>query len=298
MIINQANLSDFFRGIKRVFDRSLATDVPARWNQVATMVRSSSKYEDYGWLGEAEDLREWLGPKHVTRLKAFKYTLANLNYERTVAVDRHDLADDNVGVYASRAEGLAAAARVWADKLVFDNLVAGITNNCYDGQPFFDTQHPVGKSTTTLVSNTNTGGGGSGYWYLLDTTRPLKPLILQMRQEPTFVNMTRMDNERNFMMRELMFGVEARANAGYGLWQTAYSSNQALSSATFRAARLAMNNFENDEGRELGINPNLLVVGRANQDTARDLFGQERLATGETNMDRNAVQVLVVPWLP
>ena len=137
---------------------------------------------------------------------------------------------------------------------MFDNLVAGITNNCYDGQPFFDTQHPVGKSTTTLVSNTNTAGGGSGYWYLLDTTRPLKPMILQMRQEPRFVNMTRMDNERNFMMRELMFGVEARANAGYGLWQTAYSSNQALTSATFRAARLAMNNFENDEGRELGIN--------------------------------------------
>ena len=43
---------------------------------------------------------------------------------------------------------------------------------CYDGQNFFDTDHPVGEQgSQETVSNVQTGAGPA--WYLLDTTRPV-----------------------------------------------------------------------------------------------------------------------------
>lgn len=303
MILNQENISDFFRTVKNVFRDSLATNMSTKWSQVATRVPSTTRYEDYGWIGEIEDLREWLGPKVITRLKNFKYTLENRNFERTYAVHKYDLADDVVGVYMNHAAGLARAAAQWQDQLVFEALANGITENCYDGQPFFDTQHPVGKNTTSLVSNLESGGGGNGYWYLMDTRRSLMPLILQMRQEPTFTSIMDMQNTDVFMTGEYTFGTEARGNAGYGLWQTAFADNRPLTAANFREDRLAMRGVQNDEGREMGIDPNVIVVGRSNEDTARDLFGLSDTTdrgtnTTSVNPERRAVDIVVVPWLP
>lgn len=61
-------------------------------------------------------------------------------------------------------------------------------------------------------------------WFLLDTSKPLKPFIYQPRKKPVFVSQTKMDSESVFMEGELRFGAEARGNAGYGHWQLAYGS--------------------------------------------------------------------------
>ncbi len=61
-------------------------------------------------------------------------------------------------------------------------------------------------------------------WYLLDTTKPVKPFIYQERKAPVFVEQTGEDNDDVFSRKKFKFGAEARAAGGYGFWQTAHGS--------------------------------------------------------------------------
>lgn len=64
-------------------------------------------------------------------------------------------------------------------------------------------------------------------WYLLDTSKPVKPFIYQERKTPTFVQQTDMSADDVFMRRKFKYGAEARAAGGYGFWQLAYGSTGA-----------------------------------------------------------------------
>lgn len=61
-------------------------------------------------------------------------------------------------------------------------------------------------------------------WFLLDTRKPVKPLIYQERKAPVFVQQAGMDNDDVFNRRAFKYGAEARAAGGYGFWQLAYGS--------------------------------------------------------------------------
>lgn len=61
-------------------------------------------------------------------------------------------------------------------------------------------------------------------WYLLDVSRPLKPIILQKNKEIKFVAMDKEDDENVFMRDKFRYGVDSRCNVGYGLWQLAHKS--------------------------------------------------------------------------
>ena len=61
-------------------------------------------------------------------------------------------------------------------------------------------------------------------WFLLDTTRPVKPFIYQETKKAHFVSQVNPDADDVFMRGEYKFGAEAEAAAGYGFWQTAYGS--------------------------------------------------------------------------
>lgn len=61
-------------------------------------------------------------------------------------------------------------------------------------------------------------------WFLLDTSKPVKPFIYQERKAPVFVQQTSTDSEDVFKRGNFLFGVEARAAGGYGFWQTAVGS--------------------------------------------------------------------------
>ncbi|MFZ5826509.1 MAG: Mu-like prophage major head subunit gpT family protein [Bacillota bacterium] len=61
-------------------------------------------------------------------------------------------------------------------------------------------------------------------WYLMDTTKPVKPLVFQRRKKPEFVALDNPDDQNVFMKKQFLYGVDSRDNAGYGLWQLAYGS--------------------------------------------------------------------------
>lgn len=59
-------------------------------------------------------------------------------------------------------------------------------------------------------------------WYLLALDQPVRPIVFQMRKQPTFNAMDNPNNnEAAFMRKRFMYGVDGRWNAGYGFWQMA-----------------------------------------------------------------------------
>lgn len=60
-------------------------------------------------------------------------------------------------------------------------------------------------------------------WFVLSTKGVVKPVILQSRTPIEFAALEA-DSESGFMRDEYIYGVRARYNAGYGLWQMAYAS--------------------------------------------------------------------------
>jgi len=291
MIINQANLNGIYRSFSTVFNQALDA-APSYWEKVAMRVPSEGRSVDYKWLGDFPMLREWVGDRLIKDLSAFHYEIVNKDYEATIEVDRNDIEDDQIGVYTPMIQGLAWAARQHPDMLIFGLLAAGFSTLCYDNNYFFDSDHPVGGSAVS-----NTGGGAGTAWYLLDLSRPVKPLILQVRKRPELVSLDRPEDENVFMRKKYLYGVDDRKNAGYGLWQLAYGSKQTLDATGYANARAAMMSFKNDEGVALGIVPTHLVVPPTLESSGRMLLKVPNDAAGAGNPWFGTAELIVVPWL-
>jgi phage major head subunit gpT-like protein len=296
MIINSGSLAILFRAFNAAFQRGFDGVTPL-WNQVATMVPSTTGTEDYGWLGNIPGMREWIGDRLIHNLAQHDYSIKNKPFELTVGVPRPKVEDDQYGVYAPMMEMLGSSASEHPDQLIFALLAAGFTTTCYDGQFFFDIDHPVIDAAGVTQSVVNVQAGGLAPWFLLDTRRPLKPLILQMRKQPKFVRKDREEDDNVFNKNELIYGVDDRKNVGFGFWQMAFGSQLALTVPNFEAAYNAMSAFTGDGGRPLGVKPNLLVVGSSNSSAARTIVQAQLVGGGNSNINFNRVGLLEVPWL-
>jgi len=294
MIINQANLTGIYKSFNTIFNQAFDA-APSQWPLVAMEAPSTGRSVDYKWLGDIPMMREWVGDRVIKDLGAFKYEIVNKDYESTVEVDRNDIDDDQIGVYTPMIQGLAQAAKVHPDTLVFALLKAGFATPCFDNQYFFDTDHPVNGASVS-----NFGGGSGTPWYLLDLSRPIKPIILQIRKRPQFVAMDRPEDENAFMRKKFRYGVDDRKNVGYGLWQLAYASEDTLNAANYAAARAAMMSFKRDDGdgnTPLGIMPTHLVVPPTLESAGRAVVEAQFDTTGASNVWYNTVKLVVVPWL-
>lgn len=291
MVINQASIQAVYRGFSAIFSEAFEAVEPL-YRKVAMVVPSSVREESYAWLGAFPRMREWIGERQVKNLQMHSYSITNKDWEATIEVDRNDIEDDAVGIYRPIVAELGRAAAVHPDEVVFDLLRRGFTSTCYDGQYFFDTDHPVGGSTAS-----NFGGGSGTAWYLLDVSRAVKPLIFQSRREVEFVTKDKADDENVFMRKKYLYGVDRRDNAGFGLWQLAYASKDTLDASNYASAREAMMGFKDEEGRPLYILPNLLVVPPSLESEAREILMNEQDAGGATNRWRNSAELIVAPWL-
>jgi phage major head subunit gpT-like protein len=184
------------------------------------------------------------------------------------------------------------------DQVIFALLSQGFSTLCYDGQPLFDEEHPIKDHATGAITVASNSGGGSGTaWFLLDTSRAIKPLVWQERVPFTFQSLVQDNDEHVFTRDQYLYGIRGRANAGFALWQLAYGSQQTLDGAAYAAARVAMMSLRGDEGRPLGIVPNLLVVPPALEEAAREILVAERNASGATNVWKGSAGLIIVPWL-
>lgn len=287
MLVTRATLDSLRVGFSKIYQTAYG-NTPTFYEQMATVVPSTTKENDYGWMASIPALREWLGPRVVRNLSEHSYTLKNKPFELTVGVDRDDIEDDNLGVYDMRFAGMAEAAAKWPDRLLKTVLQAGTSALGFDGVAFFAATHPLNPAgnqsnnfTSSALSDTNFAAnraammaytsesgeslgvmpntlfvppqledtarqivvaeyGASGAtnvqkgqanvvvvpelanqsttWYLADTSHAIKGLIFQRRKAPVFVNKDAPTDDNVFFLRQFLYGVDARGNAGYGPW--------------------------------------------------------------------------------
>lgn len=289
MIINQANLQTMLVGFSVAFNKAFQAVEP-QYQKIATVVPSSTKSQEYKWLGSMPALRKWVGERQIQNLEAYSYAIKNEKFEGTVGVAQDDIEDDTIGVYPILMEQLGQSAAIFPDELCFGLLKDGFKNLCYDGKSFFG-EHKVGKTTISnkgnkeltaesfsearekmmalkdengktlkimpnlLVippqletvakkilladfiegsSNVNKNAAeilvahelsdNPKQWFLLDTKKPIKPIIYQERKKPTFVSLNKPTDSNMFMNGQALYGVDTRCNAGYGFWQMAFGS--------------------------------------------------------------------------
>jgi len=297
MIINGTTLRSAGVGFNAAFQRGLTSTTSLK-DRVATTVRSTTKTNEYGWLGKAPRFREWIGDRVINAMAKHGYSLTNRSFENTIGVDRDDFEDDNLGIYGPLFEELGSAAQTFPDELVFALLKLGFLTNCYDGQYFFDTDHPVLNEFGKEVSVSNTQGGADLPWFLMDASRPLKPLIYQERKP--FTNLVRKDKEDDdnvFFSKEFLYGIDGRCQVGFGFWQQVVGSKQTLNADSYEAARVTIGSMKGDHGRPLNLNPRLLVVPPALEGAANAIVRSALVNGGETNKWAGTAEVLVVPLL-
>lgn len=127
---------------------------------IAMEVPSTTDTESYNWLGTVPKMRQWVAERQLSGLTSHNYSIQNINYESGLEIDRNTIEDDKIGIIRPRIVQLAQEAARYPDELVSNKLVSGLTDLCYDGQFFFDTDHvDVGAEFITAQSNKLTGTG-------------------------------------------------------------------------------------------------------------------------------------------
>ena len=297
MIVNSENLNKLRSGFSGAFKRGLGQS-SSMYAKVTTKVPSTTKEQTYGWLGKLPNVREWIGARVVQNLSESDYKIKEKPWELTIGVDRDDIETDNLGIYAPLFEEMGQSTGGFVDQLVFSLLKGGFATNCYDGQFFFDTDHPVLDENGEAQSVANTDGGAGTPWFLLDVSRALKPLILQERRGfSDIIARDKPTDDNVFDLNEYRYGVDARLNVGFGFWQFAWGSKQTLDAAHYETARAGIGGMKGDYGRPLGLNPNLLVVPPSLEGAGRKILQSQLVNGGESNPWAGTAELLVVPWL-
>lgn len=296
MVINGQNLAILHTALSTAFTAGLQAVQPV-WGEIAMAVPSSGAQNVYPWLADNATIREWIGDRRLQNLAQMDYTLKNKTFEGTLTILRDEVEDDQYGIKKVNAEMLGRKARLLPDSLLFKLMVAAQSTVCYDGQYFFDTDHPVGKEGSyTSASNYITGSGPA--WYLLDTSQPIRPFIVQQRREFHFVSKDKPDDDNTFMRNQYLYGTDGRLNVGLGMWQLAVCSKADLTAENFYAAKQLLEGRKNDAGEPLDLRATTIVVPKGLSGVADEVFKPERNAAGATNLLRNVVKIIDTAWLP
>lgn len=297
MQITAPALKALSQGFQAAFLKGIES-VDSKWPLVAMEVKSNARLENYGWMKDLPGMREWVGDRVIHNLEATNYQLINKHFEHTVGVDRDDIEDDQLGIYANRFAMQGEVAAQHPDTLVWQSLLAAFLTTGLDGQYFFDTDHVGYDASGVETTYSNMAAGVAAPWFLMDLSRSfMKPLVMQRRQEVRFVQKTRDDDDTVFAARTFLYGADARYNVGFGFHQLAYAGKVALDATSYAAARVAMGTQRKPDGTSQNVMPTHLLVGPTNEAAARSVVGVANLASGATNPWFNTAQIVIVPAL-
>jgi phage major head subunit gpT-like protein len=154
MDITPSNLKLLYQQFERQFQAMfVATEV--MWPLYASEFPSKTKQSVYGWLAQFGGMRKWEGSRQAVDAVGRSYTLTNIPFERTVELDRDDIFFDQYGFFGAVVENLATAAKTLQDQETADAITHGVSRTCWDGQFFFDTDHPVNPDDASLGTYSN-----------------------------------------------------------------------------------------------------------------------------------------------
>lgn len=296
MDINASTLRSIYTGLSLAYNQRFES-TPTYYNTVAMTVPSTTAFNEYPRMDDLPGFREWIGDRVVHDLGGQNYIIRNKTYEKTIGINRDKIEDDQIGIYTPVAAQHGQGAAEFPDQLVFPLLKKGETTPCYDGQYFFDTDHPGYAESGAATSVANFTAGAGPAWYLIDDTQVMKPIVWQPRRA---FKLTALQNENDpnvWMQNKFVWGVDGRCNAGLGLWQLAYKSKATLDETNFMAAYTAMTTIRRRDGSVLNIRPSKLLVPPTLLLVAKKLLENTLVNGGDSNPLSKMVEVIPIPYL-
>jgi phage major head subunit gpT-like protein len=173
----------------------------------------------------------------------------------------------------------------------------GFASLCYDGQNFFDANHPVTDVNGVVQNVANTDGGGGTPWFLIANDQVLNPIILQTFKDYEFTSKDNPNDDNVFMQKKFLYGADAIYNAGYGLWQGVWGSKQTLDVAHYETAMAALMGMKGEYGRPLGFSKFTLCVPPSLRAAALQIVNAMYNAAGASNVEYQTADLKIVPWL-
>lgn len=295
MRIDEQGMRNLLSGWKTDFNRGWENAKTVH-DKIAMKVKSNGPDEAYLWLSQLPNIREWVGSRVIHQLSKDGFKIANRKFESTVRVKRTEIEDDRASVYGPLFNELGRKGAEFPDELLAELIASGFTAPCFDGQNFFDDEHPVGNpDAPTTASNMQAGAGSA--WYLLDLSRDIRPFIYQDRIPFALDRVDDASDEHVFLQDEYLYGLRGRMNMGFGLWQLAYASKAALTVENYEAARATMSSLRGENDRKLGITPTHLVVPTELEGNGRRVLKNMLITGGESNPWIDSAELLVSQWL-
>ncbi|WP_438436653.1 Mu-like prophage major head subunit gpT family protein [Kluyvera georgiana] len=281
--------------LSAAFTKGLSGVTP-QYLRIATVVPSSAASNTYGWLSDLPGIKEWVDERQLAQLSQQGYTINNKTWESSIRVRRENIEDDQIGQYSVIAQAYGQQVSEFPDTLSFPMLVAGFTTLCFDGQNFFDTDHPMAGSTySNIVGDVATDAGEP--WFLIDESQVLKPILFQDRRAFDFRSLDDLNSEHTFLNNEFLFGVDGRCNVGFGFWQTACASRAPLNTANYEKAVAVLQGMKRESGSPLGIRPTTLVVGPKNRAAAKKVIDAQLVDGGDSNIYYKDVDIVDSPFI-
>lgn len=281
--------------LSAAFTKGLAGVTP-QYLRIATVVPSSAASNTYGWLSDLPGIKEWVGDRQLAQLSQQGYTINNKTWESSIRIRRENIEDDQIGQYSVIAQAYGQQVSEFPDTLSFPMLAAGFTTLCFDGQNFFDTDHPMAGSTySNIVGDVATDAGEP--WFLIDESQVLKPVLFQDRRAFDFKSLDDLNSEHTFLKNEFLFGVDGRCNVGFGFWQTACASRAPLNAANYEKAVAVLQGMKRESGAPLGIRPTTLVVGPKNRAAAKKVIDAQLVDGGNSNIYYKDVEIVDSPFI-
>jgi phage major head subunit gpT-like protein len=296
MDVNPQNLRSIYVSLSTAYNQRFAS-TSALYSRVAMDVPSGGAKNEYPRLDELPGIREWIGDRQIHDLSAATYEIANKTFEGTVGINRDKIEDDQIGLFTPVAAQLGQTAAEFPDLLTFGLLKRGDSAVCFDGQYFFDTDHPGFNEAGGVISVANMQPGAGPAWYLVDDTNVMRALVYQKRRIFKLTSLDNLNDPEVFKKNRFVWGVDGRCNVGFGMWQLAYMSKATLDAGNYAAARASMGSIRKRNGEVISIRPRLLIVPPSLEAQARAVVLAAINAGGATNVWANTAEVLVVPHL-
>jgi len=115
---------------------------------------------------------------------------------------------------------------LWSATVLAESPVVMYRGNATDTASSTNYLNPF-KGKLMVIATPFLTGASDDYWFLLDTSRPVKGVILQQRSDVP-VEFSALEStsgsESAFLRDRYFYGVRGRYNVGYGLWQTAFGA--------------------------------------------------------------------------
>lgn len=254
-------------------------------DQIATTVNMSTKEVEFPMAGVTGPMREWKGSRIVQSVMRDSYRIRTKKFEKTIGIDVEDVEDDNLDIYMPAIRTMSVQVGNWKAQQVFKALEQNPVG--YDNKNLFAVDH---QEQGANVANFQAGANPA--WYLLDLSKPIKPILWGERIAPTIKPKTADSDDNVFWRDELIWGARARGGAGVGLWQFAYKSKAPLTGPNYEAAEMFIRNRRDEEGETLDAAPTLLLVPPTLAWDVRRLFGPATIE-GSDNIYQGAIPFVV-----